>query len=65
MEDGVCGDLGVPVTPRQERRKEKDSVITQHLAMVVHHVSGPQVRTLYVLQVIDIQYKLLKRRSHN
>ena len=52
MEDGVCGDLGVPAVPRQERRKEEDSVTTQHLAMVVHHVLGILVRKLGVPQVI-------------
>ena len=54
MEGGVCGDLGVLATPRQGRKKEQDSVTTQHLAMVVHHVQGPQLRRLYVLQVIYI-----------
>ena len=59
MEDGVCGGLGVLAIQRQEIKKEEDSAITQHLAMVVHHVLGTQVRKLYVKQVIYIQIKLL------
>ena len=59
MEDGVCGGLGVLAIQQQEIRKEEDSAITQHLAMVVHHVLGIQVRKLYVKQVIYVQIKLL------
>ena len=55
MEGGVCGDLGVLATPRQGRRKEQENVTTQHLVMVVHHVQGPQLSILYVLQVIYTQ----------
>ena len=40
MEGGVHGDLGVSVMQTQGRRKEEDSVTTQHLVMVVHHVLG-------------------------
>ena len=54
MEDGVCGGLGVLAIQQQEIRKEEDSAITQHLAMVVHHVLDLQVRSLNVLQVIYI-----------
>ena len=57
MEDGVCGDHGVPAVQRQERRKEQDSVTTHHLAMVEQYVLGLQVTSLYVLQVIYIQVK--------
>ena len=54
MEGGVCGGLGVLAMHTQGRRKEQENVTTQHLAMVVHHVQGPQLRRLYVLQVIYI-----------